>query len=75
MEREKKTEAQYVRTQYQKMDIGCMEKNYHEITLVMFVAVFTMTDGGVLNVVTTLRENLYGSIVLIAGQDMDEVGI
>ena len=51
-----------------------MEKNYHEISLVMFVAVFTMTDGGVLNVVATLRENLYGSIVLIAGQEMDEVG-
>ena len=50
------------------MDGGYTEKNYHEIILVMFVSVFIMTNVGVLNVITQLKDTLYGSTVPTAEQ-------
>ena len=50
------------------MDIGYMERNYHEIILAIFVSVFIMTNTGVLNVITPLKDYLYGNIVPIVEQ-------
>ena len=47
--------------------LGYMERNYHEIILAIFVSVFIMTNTGVLNVITPLKDFLYGNIVLDVG--------
>lgn len=47
---------------------GCMEKNYHEIILAVFASEFIMTNTGALNVITQLKDNLYGSIARTAEQ-------
>lgn len=50
------------------MDIGYTEEKCHEIILAVFASVFIMTGGGVLNVITKLKDNHCGIIALIVGQ-------
>lgn len=50
------------------MGIGCTEKKCHEIILVMFALVSIMINGGALNAITQLKDNLYGDIALTAAQ-------